>query len=164
MYLSTPQTTAGVDKSQSGIAGFSQRYNQARAIPLRSTQIELIQADWQPMPGHYRGSGHRDSGSWRQQKLIEEPAQARKISERQHIGNVLIGSNNDQRTCVSFDLAGIENIASAAGIRTKNFFIIDQAVFTLARQEQLGQRFQCCLLYTSPSPRDQRGSRMPSSA
>ena len=23
---------------------------------------------------------------------------------------------------------------------------------------------QCCLLYTSPSPRDQRGSRMPSSA
>ena len=25
-------------------------------------------------------------------------------------------------------------------------------------------RFQNCLLYTSPSPRDQRGSRMPSSA
>ena len=24
--------------------------------------------------------------------------------------------------------------------------------------------YQCCLLYTSPSPRDQRGSRMPSSA
>ena len=24
--------------------------------------------------------------------------------------------------------------------------------------------FNCCLLYTSPSPRDQRGSRMPSSA
>ena len=24
--------------------------------------------------------------------------------------------------------------------------------------------FRCCLLYTSPSPRDQRGSRMPSSA
>ena len=23
---------------------------------------------------------------------------------------------------------------------------------------------ECCLLYTSPSPRDQRGSRMPSSA
>ena len=40
---------------------------------------------------------------------------------------------------------------------------------------QLGPRFKdrpggytrilkCCLLYTSPSPRDQRGSRMPSSA
>ena len=26
------------------------------------------------------------------------------------------------------------------------------------------EKFQNCLLYTSPSPRDQRGSRMPSSA
>ena len=31
---------------------------------------------------------------------------------------------------------------------------------TLRRYEMLGG----CLLYTSPSPRDQRGSRMPSSA
>ena len=28
----------------------------------------------------------------------------------------------------------------------------------------LRRRIQACLLYTSPSPRDQRGSRMPSSA
>jgi len=28
----------------------------------------------------------------------------------------------------------------------------------------LSERFKICLLYTSPSPRDQRGSRMPSSA
>ena len=28
----------------------------------------------------------------------------------------------------------------------------------------MGQPFESCLLYTSPSPRDQRGSRMPSSA
>ena len=27
-----------------------------------------------------------------------------------------------------------------------------------------GDQFSACLLYTSPSPRDQRGSRMPSSA
>ena len=29
---------------------------------------------------------------------------------------------------------------------------------------QAGPAFVACLLYTSPSPRDQRGSRMPSSA
>ena len=29
---------------------------------------------------------------------------------------------------------------------------------------QLGLPYRVCLLYTSPSPRDQRGSRMPSSA
>ena len=28
----------------------------------------------------------------------------------------------------------------------------------------IGETIQACLLYTSPSPRDQRGSRMPSSA
>ena len=32
------------------------------------------------------------------------------------------------------------------------------------RARATGQRITICLLYTSPSPRDQRGSRMPSSA
>ena len=32
------------------------------------------------------------------------------------------------------------------------------------RLEEVGALFGVCLLYTSPSPRDQRGSRMPSSA
>ena len=34
----------------------------------------------------------------------------------------------------------------------------------LASKEQLWRMEKDCLLYTSPSPRDQRGSRMPSSA
>ena len=39
--------------------------------------------------------------------------------------------------------------------------------FTVSIRDQLAQKYievQICLLYTSPSPRDQRGSRMPSSA
>ena len=32
------------------------------------------------------------------------------------------------------------------------------------QSEQAVDRYMTCLLYTSPSPRDQRGSRMPSSA
>ena len=32
------------------------------------------------------------------------------------------------------------------------------------RQKVWSERLTSCLLYTSPSPRDQRGSRMPSSA
>ena len=36
--------------------------------------------------------------------------------------------------------------------------------FTTLASQYKGQRFNSCLLYTSPSPRDQRGSRMPSSA
>ena len=37
--------------------------------------------------------------------------------------------------------------------------------YQLQTQRSLNdERYYCCLLYTSPSPRDQRGSRMPSSA
>ena len=34
----------------------------------------------------------------------------------------------------------------------------------MAEANRAFAHFRCCLLYTSPSPRDQRGSRMPSSA
>ena len=34
----------------------------------------------------------------------------------------------------------------------------------LEKSEESPQNLNICLLYTSPSPRDQRGSRMPSSA
>ena len=46
---------------------------------------------------------------------------------------------------VVVELSGIANPASAAGMASTPGFML-------------------CLLYTSPSPRDQRGSRMPSSA
>ena len=39
-----------------------------------------------------------------------------------------------------------------------------QQLAALGLIEVVGGRAEPCLLYTSPSPRDQRGSRMPSSA
>ena len=38
------------------------------------------------------------------------------------------------------------------------------AAYYLVHSMYGGEDFAACLLYTSPSPRDQRGSRMPSSA
>ena len=40
----------------------------------------------------------------------------------------------------------------------------NQELFAAERARAEGKEPQSCLLYTSPSPRDQRGSRMPSSA
>ena len=34
----------------------------------------------------------------------------------------------------------------------------------ISEEQALAELYDICLLYTSPSPRDQRGSRMPSSA
>ena len=38
------------------------------------------------------------------------------------------------------------------------------ALLGIPRENKMGRLVWLCLLYTSPSPRDQRGSRMPSSA
>ena len=49
----------------------------------------------------------------------------------------------------------VNNLPVFAGYDADRLQTIAQIVFDL---------FEHCLLYTSPSPRDQRGSRMPSSA
>ena len=52
-------------------------------------------------------------------------------------------------------IGGSADLAGSNNTKTKNHKIIKPGDFT-------GDYI--CLLYTSPSPRDQRGSRMPSSA
>ena len=39
-----------------------------------------------------------------------------------------------------------------------------QETWVAELKEKVREQYNGCLLYTSPSPRDQRGSRMPSSA
>ena len=59
----------------------------------------------------------------------------------------------------SFSLSGVSMVGSP--------FVVNQGLFALVTQQTTGGTFDLyddCLLYTSPSPRDQRGSRMPSSA
>ena len=47
------------------------------------------------------------------------------------------------------------------GVLIDNFLLVKQGVL---QEQQTRDLLSSCLLYTSPSPRDQRGSRMPSSA
>ena len=78
-----------------------------------------------------------------------------------------------------FDLDFIEytptNTAFKPMVREQAFDVCEMAIVTYLMAKAHGKplvllpatmlgRFQHCLLYTSPSPRDQRGSRMPSSA
>ena len=54
-------------------------------------------------------------------------------------------------------------IADAQLLVSRKFDLIKNSL--LQRDDlPLADVIDCCLLYTSPSPRDQRGSRMPSSA
>ena len=52
-----------------------------------------------------------------------------------------------------------ETLNETIVFESRNPFSFEEVITNLDNQET-----QTCLLYTSPSPRDQRGSRMPSSA
>ena len=63
--------------------------------------------------------------------------------------------------CLKVIDQGSDDTVNAVNIR--RFFERTTAVATTTRTRE-ATLIQTCLLYTSPSPRDQRGSRMPSSA
>ena len=70
------------------------------------------------------------------------------------IGAILDPLGNAVHTALSFDLLGEDVLITGAG---------PIGIMAAAVARHAGAR-NVCLLYTSPSPRDQRGSRMPSSA
>ena len=65
-------------------------------------------------------------------------------------------------TDTDVDLSGWE-IASTTVLK-KTYVIPDGTIISPNQLLTFTYTKVCCLLYTSPSPRDQRGSRMPSSA
>ena len=67
------------------------------------------------------------------------------------------------------ELAGTEVKADETAEHAANRVAITEAggiapLVELVRSGSASAKEEACLLYTSPSPRDQRGSRMPSSA
>ena len=65
------------------------------------------------------------------------------------------------------DEKNVEFIAVSLDAEYKLSTFLEQHPFTYDMVEDgrwIAEKFEICLLYTSPSPRDQRGSRMPSSA
>ena len=82
---------------------------------------------------------------------VEPPAGdiVRKMGGGTGLGPGFLTSNRGKRSIVL-------DLKSAAGIEVVKRLVADADVFV--------QNFRPCLLYTSPSPRDKRQSRMPSSA
>ena len=73
--------------------------------------------------------------------------------------HAVVGRNGMGKTTLCNAIMGL------VPVRSGSIRVADQDVIGLAPHEisKLGVGYTC-LLYTSPSPRDQRGSRMPSSA
>ena len=80
--------------------------------------------------------------------------------------NVLVDDNVIDlvsKTAAPFDRDGI-SVVSVADLSVDNNTISNASRYGIHTNLITGTHSIICLLYTSPSPRDQRGSRMPSSA
>ena len=75
--------------------------------------------------------------------------------------STVVGSLEKSSTVVGNDFSKIEQVAS---ISANNDFEIGGLIADAMKRVTKDGVITVCLLYTSPSPRDQRGSRMPSSA
>ena len=56
------------------------------------------------------------------------------------------------------------SLEAMADLSLEDALLLLEVTRTLGSLDDLDSQLDACLLYTSPSPRDQRGSRMPSSA
>ena len=154
---------------------------------LEVIDVEAVAAateTFQPEPDAAKLYDHRKDKDFTQLGVDEEwiPLLRLVTDEEQLVP--LIGMMPDMQAEVILQLTGQETVetiySDVAGSITPDEIDIEDieaALDTPAAEEkyhvfteenevrdQLARPFSTCLLYTSPSPRDQRGSRMPSSA
>ena len=117
----------------------------------------------------------------------ENWAETRVLLEKLSHSRALVGQDSQQTASFIFALKGplfallqreyaeqpaqlaeqlweISELLDALGMHTIRTFQKSRELVIKRQQEELLELSTPCLLYTSPSPRDQRGSRMPSSA
>ena len=86
--------------------------------------------------------------------IIAEPAQTPQVAQKIAPTNI---SDKHSTKVQTISYNGTKFTALTFDRRDYTIQVVDQ-------KNGPGTEYQNCLLYTSPSPRDQRGSRMPSSA
>ena len=108
----------------------------------------------------------RKRKGWSQKQMVQASGYSvRLISKAESNGRIVYATLADLAQALSTDSEVVhpeQLIFDPVGVA--RFFTY--AVYVLQRNmlDQVGHLITDCLLYTSPSPRDQRGSRMPSSA
>ena len=78
----------------------------------------------------------------------------------------ILKTGGKQYKVTSGDVVKVEKLAANQGqtVQFNEIMMISGKETVIGSPLVEGAAVQACLLYTSPSPRDQRGSRMPSSA
>ena len=92
--------------------------------------------------------------------ILDEPFSGLDPANSELIKNEILQLKKEKTTIIlsTHNMNSVEEICDEASIINKSKKILDGKI------HDLKDKYTNCLLYTSPSPRDQRGSRMPSSA
>ena len=82
--------------------------------------------------------------------------------------NFIAAANDHERAevrtlCLTLAYTGCR-ISEALALTADRVDLSDKTITFQTLKQRDKVKFRACLLYTSPSPRDQRGARMPSSA
>ena len=120
--------------------------------------------EWDDFHDLLDSSVEKKPSSFREQSNLREQATGSSASATGSCASAAVGSSG-----TAGGVADVQ-IGMEAGIETGNLpggraqEMLMQQLRAMRGQHEGNDRMQHCLLYTSPSPRDQRGSRMPSSA
>ena len=93
---------------------------------------------------------------------LQQQAKSKKDGEIRYLTPLNIETSKQKKYC-RFKKSGIKYV----DYKDPDFLmklVNEQGKLLPRRLTGTSLKYQSCLLYTSPSPRDQRGSRMPSSA
>ena len=130
---------------------------------LASGQVVLTDLAWHEGISEWKPLGDLTNGqlvyqphfSPFQNQTVQSRSEATTTSSSQQNKSAWANHNQPARSTVAFQLASVNKRVLAKIIDILLLWLPSSFIFS---------QFVSCLLYTSPSPRDQRGSRMPSSA
>ena len=112
---------------------------------------------------YFKHPKNRFASTTRAEDMLAKPApkESKKFVEwKKAIGDEWLFTGATEKAIASYD----EALKKASDEKIKGDIIKETTFMKAVAYMRLGEQKNCCLLYTSPSPRDRTRSRMPSSA
>ena len=143
-----------------GVLFISTSLNQVAAIDgATGEQLWLFDTKtWQRGRPTNLGFNHRGVAYW-------SDAKKRRVFMPTNDGRLFSLNADTGKPDPEFGIGGVVDLTQGLGRKfNRKFYSVISAPTVVKNTLVVGSSIMDCLLYTSPSPRDQRGSRMPSSA
>ena len=116
-----------------------------------------------PMAGHLVKAGHQVR-VWNRTGSVTQKWDAEYTGTGYDVPSEAVKNTDIVMMCVGQDADVLAVAQKAIPSMREGSILVDHTTASDGCAREVAGMCEACLLYTSPSPRDQRGSRMPSSA